>query len=160
MIDAELCGIVLRDFYSLRNTIAPVRVSDILILLSGNDESRIAGICRELDRYDLIDWQEQGSVFNGFGSIKVDGVYVIEGAALAPIHMILPPNDGADPFAFASAGAVPMTPSREVNLLLVEIDRSDASPLEKLEAKSLLIRVAENPLLQTLLASACRRSLN
>jgi hypothetical protein len=158
MIDAELRGIVLQDFYSLRNTIAPVHVSDILILLNGNEESRITGICRELDCYKLIDWQEQDSAFTSFGSITNDGVGVIEGAVPAPIHMILPPNDGAD--AFASAGSVPMTPSREINLLLAEIDRSDASLLEKFEAKSLLIRAAQNPLLQTVLASACRRSLN
>jgi hypothetical protein len=160
MIDAELRGIVLQDFYSLRNTIAPVHVSDILILLSGNEESRITGICRELDRYNLIEWQEQDSALDSFGSITADGVDVIEGAVLAPIHMILPANDGADPFAFTSAGSGPMTLSREVNYLLAEIDRSAASPLEKVQAKSLLINAAENPLLQTVLVSACRRSLN
>jgi len=35
MIDAELRGMVLQDFYSRRNAIAPVHVSDILILLNG-----------------------------------------------------------------------------------------------------------------------------
>ena len=160
MIDAELRGIVLQDFYSLRNTVAPVHVSNILILLNGNDESRITGICRELNRYNLIDWQEQDSALNGFGSITTDGVNVIEGAVLAPIHMILPVNNSTGTFTFVSAGFGPTTPSPEINKLLTEIDLLDAGPLEKAEAKNLLVRAAENALLQTVLASASRRSLN
>src|ERR1700723_3813030 len=118
VIDAELRGIVLQDFYWLRNTIVPVHVSDILILLNGNNERRITGICRELDRYKLIDWQEKDSAFTSFGSITADGVGVIEGPVLAPIHMILPANDGADALASAAIRSGPMTPSREVNQLL------------------------------------------
>jgi hypothetical protein len=159
MIDAELRGMVLQDFYSRRNTIAPVHVSDILILLNGNDENRITGICRELDLYNLIDWQEQDHGPSSFGSITPDGVNVFEGNLGAPINMILPASNGADVLALAS-GSGPTAPSLEVNKLLVDIDLADASPLEKVEAKSLLIRVAGNPLVQTVLATACSRPVS
>ena len=157
MMDAELRGMVLQDFYSRRNTIAPVHVSEILILLSGNHENRITGICRELDHYNLIDWQEQHRALSSFGFITTDGVNVIERNVRAPINMILPPNDGSDVLTLAS-GPSPMAPPLEVDRLLADIDLSDASPLEKVEAKSLLIRVAGNPLLQTILASERNRS--
>lgn len=160
MQDAELRGIVLRDFYSLRNTIAPVRVSDILILLNGNDENRIAGVCRELSRYRLIDWQQQNSALGGFGAITADGVKVVQGKALAPVDITLPPDHGDGAFTIVSASAAPNAPSLEFNKLLAEIDLSDASPFEKGEAKSLLVRVAGNSLLQAVLASARSRSIN
>jgi hypothetical protein len=159
MIDAELRGMVLQDFYSRRNTIAPVHVSEILILLNGNDENRITGICRELYLYNLIDWQEQDRAPSSFGSITPDGVNVFEGNLCAPINMILPANNVTDVLALASSSG-PTAPALEVNKLLVDIDLSDSSPLEKVEAKSLLIRVASNPLLQTVLAAACSRSVS
>ena|ERR1700761_2957517 len=156
MIVAELTGIVLRDFYALRNTIAPVHVSDILILLNGNDEDRIAGVCRELNRCGLIDWQEKDTAISSFGSITANGVSVVERTILAPIDLILPVDDGD--WGHGPIISRPSTPSLAVNKLLAEIDLSDASPLEKIEAKRLLVCVTQNTLLQNILASACSRN--
>jgi hypothetical protein len=157
MTDGELRGIVLEKFYELRHEKDVLKLPDI-DSFGQNEPIRIANICEQLGQHGLIEWQTSRGLdgfVGGLGKITANGVDVIEGTASAPITVTL--HDQRISVSSSSNVQIGNSNTQGVNLnigkLIVAVDHSNASEAEKKEAKSLLERIAANPLVQKILAA-------
>ena len=162
MTDSELRGIVLRQFYDRRlEQFVDVKLSEFNEQFSFVE---LQNICRQLSEKGLIGkWHPVmtgGGPSVGIGQITAEGVDVVEGNATAPISI-----------TFDHRSTVSVTSSQNVQvgnnniqsvagqfqILLDAIDVSSATPAEKQEAKTLVRKVLEHPVVAAIvggLASA------
>ena len=162
MTDSELRGIVLRQFYDRRlEQFVDVKLSEFNEIFSFVE---LQNICRQLSEKGLIGkWHPVmtgGGPSVGIGQITAEGVDVVEGNATAPISI-----------TFDHRSTVSVTSSQNVQvgnnniqsvagqfqILLDAIDVSSATPAEKQEAKTLVRKVLEHPVVAAIvggLASA------
>jgi len=157
MKDSEIRGLVLRAFYEKRHEgFRPWAPSDFPESV-GNNCYRIA---QQLWQQNLLDWHGiengNGTVVNGAGEINAYGVDVIEGNTEPPISITF---DYSNTVNVSDSTNVQIgnnntnsAPFSVENFSLV-IDRSNFSPSEKVEAKSLWQKVCENKLLNTVVGS-------
>lgn len=151
MKDTELRGIVLQTFYNKRREgwlIVPNGVE----FSSLDDPSDVPRICDQLNEHGLIEWAGQpneiGITSCGSGKISAHGVDVIEGQRTSAISITL--NQGTHTHNTGGVQIVNSTIHGNVDLgkLISAIDHSQASEAEKKEAKSLLAKLLENPLVK------------
>jgi|SRR5665213_11482 len=152
MTDGELRGIVLEKFYELRHQQDIVSLRDITSI-DPNQWTQIANICDQLAQHNLITWKPIKSmvgIFDGMGRITADGVDVMEGAAPAPIAIVL--HDHSIAVSGSSHVQIGNSNVQGINLhidkLIAAVDHSHASDIEKAEAKSLLEKLVSNPLVR------------
>jgi hypothetical protein len=164
MKDADLRGLVLREFYERRRqNFVHLQISDFGAAHLYEDLQRI---CRQLHETRMLDTWRPTSAGEGptigVGRISADGVDVMEGTK-AP-----PPTISIDQRTIDQRTTISVASSRNVQIgtgnvqvaiealqeLVVAINNSSFSPREKEEAKGLLKRLLENPVVAAILGAA------
>jgi hypothetical protein len=153
--DNEARGVVLKKFYELRTTKSHLEIADFEdTVLSLHDLGRIL---EQLAEQRLIDWNPRKSSATSetrymviFAKITSFGVDVIEGTTKPPIAISIDNSvtvHGSHGVQIGGQGNV-QNVTLDVERLNTFIDSSSASITEKEEAKGLLKRLAENPLVK------------
>lgn len=160
MTDNELRGIVLQKFYDLRHETRFVDF-ELLRTLSPENAVAVSNICEQLDQHGLIDWKSCGGIsdhLGGMGRITARGSDVIEKTVNSPITITLnSTNDHRISVNASSNSSVQVGNNNNQTLTLnldslnSAIEKSAASPSEKIEAKSVIAKIADSKLLQTAL---------
>ena len=163
MKDNELRGILLQKFYEHRRS-QPVSLNDLelneqLLLEAGS-------ICDQLSEHGLLQWRAvrtHGFTLNGLGKITATGIDVIEGEATASLAIAIDQSHNFSvhaPSTFQvgshNAQVVGNTVAVDVSLGQIgdNIDNSTASDAQKAEAKSVIARAFEHPVVTTVLGTA------
>lgn len=151
MKDSELRAIVLAKLYELRHTknlVNPMRELESIDV----GGQVVANICEQLSQQNLIEWRP---LRTGFGIIDAQaritsfGVDVVEGAAEAPIALSIDSSVhvyGSTNVQVGSGNIQGL--NLDIEKLNAAIDGATATLEEKAEAKSLLRRMIESPLLR------------
>lgn len=151
MKDIELRGILLSKYYDKRReTMLSLEPDDFDIDISIED---IYAISEQLGQHGLITWKSIpvfGGVGPAFGKITAHGIDVIEGEATSEIRIELTQNhtvnniSGSSNFALGNHNN--FTVNQYISNLINQIENSNGTDEQKEEAKSLLKRFAEHPL--------------
>lgn len=160
MKDKELRGIVLSRFYELRRE-GTKQVGEMGFEMLPNfadlDVSEILRICDQLGKQDLIEWKSlpgpNGQSMGGFGQISPFGVDVVEGNTPAPIAITFMDNRQNLSIVNSQNVQVGNANVQDVNMrigdnLMAAIDAAKGTGGEKREAKSLLQKALDNPLVK------------
>ena len=158
MKDTQLRGLLLQVFYNRRreNWFVPT-TEDLGLQVTELD---ILKVCRQLGQHNLVEWKSLSSYDNinaGMGQITAFGIDVVEGEATPDIKVEFVQNQTVN---ITSSSNVMVgsnnsqTMTHTVLDLVKIIDATDASTLEKAEAKSLLRKFLEHPLLAAVAGSA------
>jgi hypothetical protein len=158
MKDTQLRGLLLQVFYKRRREswLVPT-VTEVGAPVTEQD---ILQVCSQLGQHGLIEWKSVGSLDNisaGMGKITAFGVDVIEGEATPDIKIEFVQNQTVN---ITSSNNVVVgnnnsqTITHTVRDLVSVIESSGASPAEKAEAKSLLRKFLEHPLLAAVAGGA------
>jgi|ERR1700736_117739 len=151
MNDTEIRGIVLRKFYDKRRE-GRVRLSSTNFGETADfDEQDLFRACEQLAELGLIEWRPvrllSGTV-NGDGKIKAPGIDVIEGKSKAPASITLDQSISVHGSSNVQIGSHNI---QDFSVQIVSaIDHSAASDEEKAEAKSLLKKFLEHPLVTSI----------
>jgi len=152
MKDSELRAIVLQKFYEERRRTVKIWVPNDVP--AGIDAVDFFDVCSQLAQHGLIDWSPQMEMFkikSGRGKITAGGVDVIERTATSPITITLEHHQAVS--ITGSNNIVGNHNSINVDEISTAISHSSFSEAEKAEAKSLLQKIGENKLLNTVLGS-------
>jgi hypothetical protein len=152
--DNELRGIILRKYYERRReTRFQWKESDLQDIDNNIefDSVDLFRICDQLAEYNLIEWKPivmQGKTQGGLGQITAFGVDVIEQSQEPPISINLDQrqNITIQNSSNVNIGNVNIQ-ELIISKFIEEIDNSKASDTEKKEAKSLLQKFLEHPLI-------------
>ena len=153
MKDTELRGIVLMKYYEKRrgSMFMPEPASfDIEISLED-----ILAISDQLGEHGLINWKSiiaLGGVQHGMGKISALGIDVAEGEATPDIKIEFVQNKSiniSDSSNVIVGDHNKQNISHHIKEIIHAIDTSHASPEDKAEAKSLLRKFVEHPLVTT-----------
>jgi hypothetical protein len=162
MKDNELRAIVLQKYYDLRQL---GRFQWCEVELDNQfpikEFKELARICDQLGEHNLIDWKPSlggdGQPVGGIGKITAFGVDVVEGTTEAPIAITFHSQTVSvhgSPGANVNIGDGSIHQNGSwANYISGRIDKASASDSEKREAKSLLERVSENKLVNTILGA-------
>ena len=172
MKDSELRGLILQYFYDRRrqDILQAPKPSDLAadfgIDVDFNDQD-ILHVCEQLGEKGLFDWDPINSTsgsgdyfLNGIGKINAFGIDVVEGeAAPADIKVKFVQHNNNTVTITGSTNVNNMIGSNNTNTLTLPelvkaIESADATPQEKEEAKSLLLKVLEHPLVSKIAGSA------
>lgn len=155
MNDSDARGLVLRRFYDLRKTKDHLELADLADLgLASRDLGRAL---EQLADNDLIDWKPRKSSMTSaieylviHARITGHGTDVIEGRAIPPRAITLDASINIHGSQGVQVGGQGNTQNVSLNLdrLNNYIDSSNASTVEKEQAKGLLKQVWENPLVK------------
>jgi len=151
MKDTELRGLLLQAYYEHRREDWFVPTAEELGV--NVDEQDILQVCDQLGQHNLIQWRSLASFGNinaGMGKISAFGIDVVEGEATPDIKVHIVQNNsvnvtGSTNVAVGDHNYQTITDS--VQHLVSTIDSSCASMEQKAEAKSLLRKFLEHPLL-------------
>lgn len=155
MKDTEIRGILLQKYYERRR--------ERHIQLSSEDfdgqisDTDIAYISDQLAEHGLIDWQpfhNRGELVGGFGHITAFGVDVIEDEDVdSPIKIVFDQrNITVTKSTNVQIGNVNIqTETITIGEIIAAIAKSNASEKEKNDAKSILKRFLEHPLVTSIL---------
>jgi hypothetical protein len=160
MKDSELRGLILQKYYDKRregwfqwktedfNDLPDTVEFDAVDLFRA---------CDQLAEHGLIDWKpvrgHQNQTMGGVGKISASGADVVEGNVAAPISIVL---DQSRHVAVHHSSNVQIGNEnvQDVTIhfekLVSAIDKSSASDKEKEEAKSLLKKFVEHPLVSSI----------
>jgi hypothetical protein len=152
--DSELRGRVLQKYYDARGEAGMIqvpRLTDEII-----DRDTAFRISTQLGEHGLIDWKPSQTlhVQTGLGKITADGVDVIEGTKQPPFaisvhdHRVQISNSSSIQVGTGNMQGVTISGER----ISIAIDRSNASQVEKEEAKSILQKILGSPLLSSILS--------
>jgi hypothetical protein len=155
MTDNQLRGIVLRKYYEKR------REGDIQWTTGDFDEQswpagELFRICDQLAEHRLIHWTRiplQEGRSGGVGQISAYGIDVVEGHVKPPIAITF---DQSRNISVASSSNVQIGDSNiqvvtiQFERLIAAIDHASVSDVQKQEAKSLLKRFLEHPLVTSI----------
>jgi hypothetical protein len=149
MRDNELRGVILQKYYDKRRdgffqwTAEDFKDVPNTIKFDAVDLFRV---CDQLGEHGLIEWQGlqdgKGQTIGGWGKISAFGVGVIEGNAKSPVSITL---DQVQDF------------SVQIDKIVHAIEQSKASEHEKIEAKFLLKKFLEHPLVTSILGRLASR---
>jgi hypothetical protein len=165
MKDSELRGLILEQFYRIRHQpeqlVNPLGIGRITDL--DPNQLRIVNVCEQLAEDGLLRWESATSQtsFGGFGRITARGVDVVEGTVTPPITVTLHDHSIHDhSVAVTESSSVQIGDSNtmlanvKVDKVIAAIDHSMASDEAKQEAKSLIEKVLNNPILKGLVKFA------
>jgi hypothetical protein len=165
MNDNDLRGPILRRIYDARN--GPegwLRINDLREIVD-EDPNQIARICHDLAQLGLIEWKDArgpaGSAA-GLGKITAYGVNVIEGVVTSPIAITFQDYSvdhsvtvsGSSHNVQVGSGNTQIG-NVNISVLTSAIDSANIPPAQKEEAKSMLQRLAENPVVWGIIGSFC-----
>jgi hypothetical protein len=164
MKDSELRGYILQYFYDRRRdglSLSPPKPADLGVEVTEQD---ILYVCDQLGEHNYLEWKatksnykSSGIIVNGYGRINAFGIDVVEGNVTPAIKV---------EFVQHNNNTVTITGSTNVNniigsnntLTLSElakaIESATATPQEKEEAKTLLRKLLEHPLVSAIAGSA------
>lgn len=156
MKDSEARGIVLKKFYDLRGEKSHLEMTDLKD--TGLPRNSVERVLEQLAEPKLINWNPRKNYMGGenrytviMASISSFGVDVVEGGAQPPIAITIDASvnvHGSQGVQIGGQGNI-LNVSLDVERLNSFIDSSGASVHEKWEAKGILKRLAENPLVKT-----------
>lgn len=153
MTDGELRGVILQKFYDERHNKPYLDLREVCDIAPDETRTRIANICNHLSQHGLIEWRALGMISDpaaGNGVITARGVDVIEGTARPAISVVMHNNSitVGDSSHVQIGNANVQGSEIDIGKITAAINSSNASETVKAEAKSLLARIVENPLLQ------------
>ena len=153
MKDSEIRALILKHYYAKRYD-GYVQWSDDDIQKLGNDLNAkiVFAICDQLSDHSLIDWKPirtLGGTSNGMGKITAFGVDVIEGHTTSDIKLEFVQNKtinvtGSSNVVVGDNNTQNIT--QYISGIEHAINSSSASDEEKGQAKGLLQKLAEHPL--------------
>jgi hypothetical protein len=154
MKDTELRGLILRKYYDLRGEDLFQWTDEHFKDLPqpwGFDAKDLFRICDQLAEEKLIEWHpaldNMGRTIGGLGKISAYGVDVIEGEKAPPISITF---DHSQHVSVLNSTGVQIGDSNvqgvSIDKIIIAIDRSNAVEAQKEEAKSLLKKFLEHPL--------------
>jgi hypothetical protein len=157
MKDTQLRGVILAKYYERRrgqiftpkpeDFDPPIAIEDIL------------AISDQLGQHGLIEWKvlKTVGISAGFGKISAFGIDVVEGEATADIKVEFVQNKTIN--VSGSSNVVvgdhnQMSVTQHIAELARVIDNSGGTPEQKAEAKGLLLRLVEHPLVASIAGGA------
>lgn len=150
MKDSEARGIVLELFYDARHKVDWLNLHVLKTHVTIPFQV-LGNICEQLGQHGLIDWEPlraMSGIVDGMGRITATGVDVMEGNVAPPISITLHDHSisvvGSQNVQIGNANQ--QTVAIEIGKLANIIDSMNASDTEKKEAKGILERVTNNPL--------------
>jgi hypothetical protein len=155
--DSDVRGLVLQKLYELRHEEDLIPLPDNFEL-SGLDMSKpsnlkmVGNIAKHLDDMGLIKFsQHMGHDYrSGYGAISAYGVDVVEGNQAPPISITVDSSvnvHGSQGVQIGGQGNV-QTVTLDVEKLINAVDGGHGTMQEKAEAKSLLKKLTENPIVK------------
>jgi hypothetical protein len=156
MKDAEIRGLILRYYYERRRQSWSIPKPEDLG--GGLSEQDILQVADQLAEHGLLEWRKLGShgtIRNGMGKINAFGVDVVEGTAKTQLKVEFVQNKtinitGSTNVVVGDNNAV----TQSVRDLLSAIDSSSGTPEQKAEARGLLRRFLEHPLVAAVAGGA------
>jgi hypothetical protein len=156
MKDADIRGIVLKKYYEHRREgyigLTPLDFDDRLT------EADIFHIASQLGEHGLIHWRAVEAIGGdraGSGKISAAGIDVVEGTATSRIAIHVDKSINVSNSTDVQIGSRnKQTLHVEIEHLVAAINGSQASAAEKAEAKSLLRKFLEHPLVSTIVGGA------
>lgn len=156
MKDAEIRGLILRYYYDRRREGWSLPKPEDLG--SGLTEQDILHVADQLAEHGLLEWRKLGSHGNlraGMGKINAFGVDVVEGDARTELKVEFVQNKtinitSSTNVVVGDNNAV----SQSVRDLVTAIDSSSGTQEQKAEAKSLLRKFLEHPLVSSVAGGA------
>ena len=151
MKDTELRGLILQKYYDRRREGYFQWSSDDFKDSTGFDATDLFRVCDQLGEHGLIDWKPlhgQGGTIGGAGRISAFGVDVIEEGTQPPISITF---DHSHNVTVTGSSNVQVGNSNiqgitvQIESLIRAIDASTSSDTHKTEAKSLLKKFLEHP---------------
>ena len=158
MKDTELRGIVLQKYYEKRREpMFTPKPKDFDEQISFED---ILAISEQLGKHGLITWKPIkaiGDVHFGMGKISAFGIDVVKGDAAPDIKVEFVQNKSVT--ISGSSNVIvgdhnKQSVSHHVNEIIRAIDTSQATPEQKAEAKKLLRKFVEHPLVTAVAGGA------
>jgi hypothetical protein len=156
MKDSEIRGLILEYYYARRRDGWSLPKPEDL----GHDltETDILQVADQLAEHNLLEWRKLGShgeVRAGMGKINAFGIDVVEGDAQADLKVEFVQNktiniSGSTNVVVGDSNTV----TQSVHDLLNAIDSSTGTPEQKAEAKNLLRRFLEHPLVAAVVGGA------
>jgi len=158
MTDNQLRGVVLQKYYNRRREgFFQWKTEDFQDVREEFDAVDLFRVCDQLGEHNLIEWKSaqgpQGETIGGFGRISAFGVDVVEGHAKAPISITLDQSRHITVHSSSNVqigNANVQDVSIEIEKVIAAINSSPASDSEKAEAKSLLKKFLEHPLVASI----------
>ncbi len=156
MKDAEIRGLILQYYYARRRESWSLPTPHDLG--AGLTENDILQVANQLAEHNLLEWRKLGSHGNihaGMGKINAFGIDVVEGSARAELKVEFVQNKTIN--ITGSTNVVVgdnNTVTQSVRDLLSAIECSNGTPEQKAEAKSLLRRFLEHPLVAAVAGGA------
>jgi hypothetical protein len=158
MKDNEARGLILTRLYEIRNEVDYANPKDLAGLPLA--ETVIGNILQQLGEKGLIDWKPvragPGRNYLAYmAHISAFGVDVVEGKSQPPISITIDSSvnvHGSQNVLIGGQGNV-QTVTMDIEKMISVVDSSGTSVREREEAKSLLKKIAENKLVQTVLTS-------
>lgn len=154
MKDSELRAIVLKQFYERRRDITPKWGERCVP--QGIDARDFFLICNRLSDYNLISWKPyeklQNGILGGIGTITAFGVDVVEGTQRSPITITFDQSikiENSSNVQLGNNNAI--STIIDIERLNAAIGHSRFSTAEKQEAKNLLNKFLEHPLVTSVL---------
>jgi hypothetical protein len=152
MKDSDARGLVLNRLYELRDLKPNLDKSDFADL--GLEIQKVGSLLDQLNQKGLVAWHPAkgmgGSYIAFMARISAEGVDVIEGNVSPPLSITYDQRvtvQSSQGVQIGGQGNV-LTLNMDVDRLNSFIDSADASVKEKEEAKSLLKKLVENPLVK------------
>lgn len=158
MKDTELRGIVLRNYYDKRRE--AMFTPDEKDFGQGVTIEDICAISEQLGEHKLISWKSIknfGGVSFGMGRITAFGIDVVEGVATPDIKVEFVQNKSiniSDSSNIIVGDHNQQNITHHVKEIVRAIDESQATPEEKAEAKSLLRKFIEHPMVTAVAGGA------
>jgi hypothetical protein len=151
--DSEVRGIVLKELYEIRHTNPHAAIPADVPGLLEIDPNVLLGVLRQLRDKGLIEFTALSGGHNMFGRGKISafGVDVVEDVSSSPIAISIDNSvsvHGSQGIQIGGQGNS-QTVTLDIGKLINAIDGGTGTIQEKEEAKSLLKKLAENPLVKT-----------
>jgi hypothetical protein len=156
MKDNEARGLILTRLYEIRNEVDYANPKDLAGLPLAEDV--VGNILKQLDEQGLINWKPvragPGRNYLAYmAHITAFGVDVVEGNSRPPISITIDSSvnvHGSQNVMVGGQGNV-QTVTMDIEKMISVVDNSGTSVAEREEAKSLLKKIADNKLVQTIL---------
>lgn len=154
MRDQDLRAMLLKELYDQR-TEDHVQIG--LGAIQNPEQSERIRIARQLDECGLIKFQMLNRHLGGVASITAAGIDVIEGAVKPPIAMNIDQSQtihisGSSNFQVGNGNTQEIQAG--VSILISAIENSESPPQQKEEAKTLLRKFLEHPLVSSVAGGA------
>ena len=157
MKDNDLRGLILRKYYEKRRVGLTFLTDDDFKDLPQPldfDQNDLFRICDQLAEYGLLKWiparGSMGETIGGRGQIIALGVDVIEGNAPSPVAITIQHVSVQNSTGVQIGNGNVQDLSVHIGKIVSAIDHSTASEGQKAEAKSLLKKFLEHPLLASI----------